>query len=186
VSDWNDLRDAMNQLVGVKCWSVIAGAGTGSAVHFALGSPVPRAHPLRNPNLSELQRTHKGEFSLFVQCAWRLEARHEVLCGSTDDDANSGSMVAGLAQLVGKWITAIAVSRPIPDATVNFSDGMCLRVFCDQTNLDLAYPNYSVGNRDVSVVVGARGVIHLEQKSSDSISQPKQSRYRTVRSREDD
>ena len=159
-----DLQTHLNSLVGQKCWSVIAGAGTGSTLHVFFGAQILRARPIRNRWLTEAERTHEGEFSLFVECAWRLERGNTMVCGSTDDERNDGPMVQGLAQLVGRTIEGVTLNTPVPDLTVGFDDSLRLVVFCDQTNVEAGYDNYSVRARDTIIIVGSRGVLQLEQR----------------------
>jgi hypothetical protein len=160
------LRAALSQLVDKECWSVVAGRGTGSTIHMALGRRVPRRAPLLNETLSALERTHEGEFDLFIESAWRLERGAEVLCGSTDDDDNDGAMVAGLGQLVGKRVLSVVVCTPVPDFAMRLEDELCLNVFCDQTNLKTTSDNYSVRFGDTIVAVTVRGRIVEEIRRS--------------------
>jgi hypothetical protein len=115
-------------LVQKECWSVIAGRGTGSTIHLALGERVPRRVVVTNQHLSLDERTNEDEFDLFIESAWRLEREAEVLCGSTDDDENEGAMVAGLLQLVGKRVLSVDVGTPVPDLAVRFQEELCLKV----------------------------------------------------------
>jgi hypothetical protein len=93
------LAAALNLLRGQVCWSVLAGAGTGSTMHLEFGTKVPRKVPLRDrPQITPTQARYEGEFDLFVECAWRLEFGTTVLCGSTDDDRNDGAHGLGITQ----------------------------------------------------------------------------------------
>lgn len=54
-------------LIGKRCWSIIAGPGTGSMASLAFGEKIRRSRPLRNPTLSSDQRELDGEFVVFVK-----------------------------------------------------------------------------------------------------------------------
>jgi hypothetical protein len=157
----------LSLLTGQECWSVIAGSGTGSTIHLAFGRRIPRRVPVNNSILSEAERIYEGEFDLFVECAWRLERSNVVLCGSTDDDRNDGPMVIGLQQVVGGVVASVEVSKPIPDLILRFTGDLCLRVFCDQTNPDTNYDNYSFRMGDTILAVKARGRLAVSTSSSE-------------------
>jgi hypothetical protein len=160
---------ALALLKDKPCWSVLAGAGTGSTLHLEFGARVPRRMPLRErPRITRDQARYEGELDLFVQCAWRLERSQTVLCGSTDDDRNDGPMVQGLRELVGKAVLAVQVEAPVPDLAISFDDGLRLKVFCDQTNLETNDDNYSLRVGETLYVVGSRGHIVTEKRSSAS------------------
>lgn len=163
-----DLTTALGLLEGQVCWSVLAGAGTGSAMHLEFGGKIPRRVPLRDrPHITREQARYEGEFDLFIQCAWRLEVGATVLCGSTDDDRNDGDMVIELRGLEEKTVLALSVEHPVPDLSITFEGGLRLKVFCDQTNLETNDENYSVRVGDTIHVVGARGQIVLEKRDGE-------------------
>ena len=162
-----ELRAQLLLLVGKRCWSVKAGAGTGSTLHLEFGRRIPRTTAVPNRMLRQSEQRHEGELDLFIECAWRLEQFAVVVCGSTDDDRNDGPMVLGLARLVDKAVVAIEILDPIPDLVVRFEDGFCLRAFCDQTNLATNDDNYSVRSGNTILAVGTRGLIDIERRTSD-------------------
>jgi hypothetical protein len=164
----SELRDALVLLKGKECWSIVAGAGTGSAIHLEFGAKVPRRVPLRErPRLSAEQVCYEGEIDLFVQCAWRLERSQSVICGSTDDDRNDGPMVEGLSELRGMTVQDVDVSDPIPDFELRLTGDMRLKVFCDQTNIETNIDNYSVRVGETIYVVASKGQLATEKRNSE-------------------
>src|SRR5437867_12656135 len=92
----NDFRAAVSRLEGKRCWSVLAGSGTGSHFILDLGEKVPRDYRIENPTLTVVQRTFRGELSLFVVCAGRLVSKSSVICGWGDSNVLYGVVVRGM------------------------------------------------------------------------------------------
>ena len=161
-----ELREQLRLLSGRTCWSVTAGESTGSQAMLHFGSKVPRARPLSNQRLSRDERSYEGEFDLFIECAWRLEQAGAVVCGSTDSNRNNGPMVEGLRLLPNRSIMAVSVADSVPDLVLRVDGGVVLHVFCDQTNTETPYDNYSLRVGDTIFVVGPRGEVTLESRSS--------------------
>jgi hypothetical protein len=166
VSKTNELAEdfvlQLRTLVGKPCWSVVAGAGTGSRVALDFGRKFQRDVPCPNPHLTADQQNYDSEISLFIECAWRLDTSTEVLCSSSETDSNDGPMVSGLNSLVDHEVESIDVVPPAFDLVVRFAGGLSLKIFCDQTNLDDGWDNYSLHLRDRIFIVGPRGRITTE------------------------
>jgi hypothetical protein len=157
----------LKRLVGKECWGVIAGPGTGSTVHLSFGDRIPRIRPVRNEMLREDERRYEGELDLFIECAWRLERDAGVLCGSGDDGSNDGPMVQGLSHVITRVVTGTEVGEPVPDLIIQFDQGLCLRVFCDQAGATGRDDDYSLRVGDTIYGMSARGVVEVEKRTSD-------------------
>ncbi len=155
-------------LIGKPCWAFYAGPSTGSIVSFDFGEKIPRRVPLLNPKLSEDERYHFGEVSLFIECAWRLDSSDTVICGSTDSNDNEGPMQRGLELIVGRTVKSVKVEPPACDLTIGLDGNFTLKVFCDQTNVEEGYDNYSLHVKDRIYIVGPRGRIRYELRTNDS------------------
>jgi len=151
----DEFGNVVNSLARQRCWSVIAGKGSGSRVGIDIGDKVRRRKPIENPYLSIEQQHFRGKFRLSIEdCAWRLNSATEIICASTSDNANEGPLVRGLQRIVGVYIKSVEFSFPTFDLTVNFSNGLTLYLFCDQCNsFDLAN-NYSLTYLDQMFVIG--------------------------------
>src|SRR5262245_31199240 len=123
-----DLSTLVDGLRGLRCWYVSCGGAAGPTFQLALGGKVPRKVPLKNPAHSEDYRRHEGETNLMDWCSWRLDGPDRPFTSS--DDSEEG-MTRELARLVGASVESVAVVAPAWDLTVAFSNGLCLRVFCD-------------------------------------------------------
>ena len=160
------LKERVVLLRGKRCWSVVAGYSNGSQIKLEFGERVPRRMPVRNPFLAQDQRDYEGEFDLFVECAWRLEQNQTVVCGSTDNGRRDGPIVTGLSRLTDKTVLDVALAEPVPDLTIRLTDDFVLRLFCDQTNLEEGWDNYSFRSGDTIFAVGPRGTITHESRPS--------------------
>jgi len=121
-------------LLSTVCWSVIGGAGNGTVISLAFGEKVRRAKALGNSRLTEEERLFEGEFSLFVECAWRLQTQEAVLCTSLSSNHEGGSRNNELMQLVGKHVVNLDIRLPGGDLEITFEGGRMLAVFADQAN----------------------------------------------------
>lgn len=164
VSD--ELLRESERLVGERCWSFSAGAGTGSHLSLSFGRRIPRPISLTNPNLAPGARENDAEYSLFVECVWRLDDENGVVCGAWDDNRTDGPMLQGLARLPGHRVTAVLLRRPSLDLELAFDHGLRLAVFCDQVNEEERADNYSVFLPQTVIVVGPRSVPRVELRPS--------------------
>lgn len=141
-----ELQAGVGRLVGHSPWSVVAGPGTGSVFKLNLGGRVPLPVPVRNPTLTEEERTYRGEYRLFVECAWRIETEEGVLCTWTDPNEVGGQMLKGLHALVGQPVTRVELAAPFLDLLVEFGGRYRLRMFCDrQPCYHIATPGWEYG-----------------------------------------
>lgn len=153
----------VRRLIGRRCWAAIAGESTDSSVLLEFESKLPRMVPIVNPHLSEDERYHEGEISLYIDCAWRLDSETNVLCGSTDSPAKGGAMLAGLSRLVDREIESAQIEPPAFDLTLKFGGGPTLKVFCEETNLENDYDNYWLKVKPEGFfIVGPRGQLRRE------------------------
>ena len=78
------LEDALQDLVGLRCFSAIAGSGVEFAFALHLGEKQRRFLRLANQRLSFLQRTYEGSHMLVVECTWRLDGPDGVIASCFD------------------------------------------------------------------------------------------------------
>jgi hypothetical protein len=160
------LESALVSLVGERCWSVINGEGSGSLVSTAFGKKLLRKLPLRNASLSDEQRNFEGEFELYVECAWRLESKEEVLCTSTSSNHRGGLRDKSLRNLIGRTVTDAVCTYPGGDLAITFDDSLALRIFVDQANEVDEFCNYTFATKDLLVTNAAKAEIKVQRKSS--------------------
>lgn len=159
-----ELRHELRQITSKPCWSVIAGEGTGSIVSLDFGEKVPRHTPLKNSQLTKIERENEGEMSLMIWCAWRLDGPKGVICGSTDSNANDGPMVKGAKMLVGRSVEAVEILSPAFDLRLIFRGQFVLNIFCDQTSERDATENYTFYGKDNAFTVDAGSRLSVEKR----------------------
>jgi hypothetical protein len=160
-NDVENLKLLVDRLVGNHCWGVSVGGCTGSRFILSLGMKIKRNRELTNPSLPELLRLYEAELGVHVGCAaWRLDGKTKVVTSSTDDCSPGGPMAQGLSQLMGKSVRAARVTSPGVDCVIEFEDGLCLSIFCDQFEPDLT--NYTIFYGGFSVTVVSRSEVVTE------------------------
>jgi len=158
-----EFENELKRLIGKPCLSIYAGESTGPDVLIDFGKKMPRTIPVLNPKLTEEERYYEGEVSLFIRCAWRVDTKREVICGSTDSAVEDGPMITGLGVLLQRTVESIQVRLPGLDLTVKFNGSLELRIFCDQTDLENEYDNYSFTLKKNKIyIVGPRGRLRYE------------------------
>ena len=160
-----EFRKKLEQLIGKKCWSSIAGEGTGSHVSINFGKKVKMKEELSNKNLSEEERKYDGEIILFLDdCAWRLDSNKEVICSSTDDNRKGAPMLKGLEKLIDQKVISFDLYEPGYDLTLEFTNSLKLKLFCDQTNSFDEADNYFIFIGDFVYTVGTRSKLIIEKR----------------------
>jgi hypothetical protein len=107
--------------------------GYGSAIFLELGRLTPPTSPRRHHG--------RGEACIAVEWDWRFEAGSEILYGSS----NSGPEIeSGINSLRDATIDGIALSGQVPELTVGFSNGHCLR----SMSMVAGHPRWSVKRID--------------------------------------
>jgi hypothetical protein len=165
-----ELAAIVAQLEGLKCWHVGTGGAVGSTFLLALGERTPRSIPLRNQAHSDEFPYNKGSASILIWCAWRLDDAAGPI--TSWDDADDG-VARGLAQVVGTKITSIEIEPPCWDATITFSTGLRLHVFCDHVPGEPSFDgNWQFSTPDAQVAFGPGARYQVDTASSLGRPQP--------------
>lgn len=150
----NDLQ----KLIGLECWGF--SGGQGSIISIDFGDKIPRGLPVDNENLSEDVRNFDSEFSLFVNCVWRVESNDAVLFGAWTEHEIVDSESK---KLIGQKVESIEIIEPAFDLIVTFSNDLRLKIFCDQTNEEDINDNYNYFTPKIIYVVGHKSFLHIEE-----------------------
>ena len=144
----------LNNLIGQKCWSVIAGSGTGSMVSLAFGEKFRSIHKSRNNALTKEQQEYDGEFKIFIQQArWNLSVNDKVICTDQDTNETNGIMLSSLKQIVDKQVNSIQLISHTGSFKVIFANNFSLNVYCEDF-VDDFDDNYSLFDKNNILTVG--------------------------------
>ena len=157
------LNKSLDALVGEECWGLIASAGGRLLLKF--GEKIPKHKPGRNLAVTEDERIFEGAFSLFVECAWRLDTPTLVLCVWSDPVTRERPLPEGIECLRGLRLLKAELSMPAHDLELWFEGDRRLKVFCDQSSGGGARDNYTVFSAQGAVSVGRGGVLSYEPVS---------------------
>lgn len=155
-----ELRNVVSKLRDKKCWSIVAGSGTGSIITMNFGEKVPLKRWLGNETLDPETRRFEGEYALYIECAWRIRSSEGVICSWTSDNSPGGEMLFGLGRLEGTTVTAVDLRDGSYDLRLEFNDGLILDVFCDQLDPEEGIDNYSFFTREAVLTVGPGSRLH--------------------------
>ncbi len=147
--------EKLAQLPGVSCWSVMVGGAEDPALVLDFGKRRRRSLRLANPSLSFLQRTFEGEWSLLVECHWRLDGPKHVVASCCDALQPEPKTMPTLAEIEGLEVLRAHTAAPGFDLSLQFVDGHCLRCFATETTR--MRNNWSFWGPHGAVVVGPKG-----------------------------
>lgn len=151
-----NFRKEFQNLVGKKCWGIVEGKGTGSVITFCFGEKILREKPVGNENLSEEVQNFDSEFSVFVECVWRVDSEHEVIFGAWTEHE---IVRREINKILNQTIDKIDLSEPAFDVKIIFSNGLQLKIFCDQTNKEDRNDNYSFFTPEVIYTVEYKSIL---------------------------
>jgi hypothetical protein len=154
----------LTQLAGKECWAFYAGRASGSVIDLHFGAKLPRRQPLQNVNLSDTERNYDGEFSLYVECAWRLDSIDQVIAGWTQWSDSIDNMFEGLRLVKGRRVEQVDIKRPAWDLTLRFDNNLALSVFADQDSILDPVDNYCLFTGSKIYTVASRSQIQVEQR----------------------
>ena len=124
----------LDKVIGMPCWAIVAGEGSGSRILVSFGKKLSRDHPINNNHLTYEARYFNPELSLFIQDAeWQildLNQNNTVVCDCYSCNDNDGEMVNGLNQLIDKNVVSTILDFNGKDFEVNFEGGLKLCVIC--------------------------------------------------------
>lgn len=124
----------LDKIIGMPCWAIVAGEGSGSRILMSFGKKFPRDHPVYNDHLIYEARYFNPELSLFIQDAeWQVLNSYQndlLICNCYSSNDNEGEMVNGLNQLISKCVVSTMLDFNGKDFEINFEGGLKLCVIC--------------------------------------------------------
>jgi len=102
----------------------------------------------RTCNEEERQETgesvrEEGEFDILIWCAWRLQDNDNAICSS---DSTHAQRAKGIQRLIGEKVISFEIFPPAWDATITFTGGLVLKIFCIYTQKDECETNWFFRN----------------------------------------
>jgi hypothetical protein len=73
-------------------------------------------------------------------------------------------MIKGLKKVINKKIVDISFSKPAFDLTIFFDDDFSLKLFCDETDIDDDFDNYSFFTPENVYTITSRSGLLIEAK----------------------
>lgn len=139
--DIAELASFLARAEGLPCWRAYTSVGNSPGLLFGRKvrrstADAMRIHPRWKDLPAESERFYTFEVCLIVWCSWRLDANDEPI-SSSDDTEESAS--AAIAELAGASLHSAVVTAPTGDLELHFSNGRCLRAFCDHVPGDPSF-----------------------------------------------
>ena len=132
----NNFLSSLNELIGLECWGVTGGEGTGSVISIDIGIKTLRKKPSKNSQLSELVANYDSSHGFMLYCPWRIETNTNILSASYMPNDNNGIMVKGLKEITGTTIKNVICESPAYDLRIEFSNETNLIVHCSNIGMD--------------------------------------------------
>lgn len=157
---------AINALIGKACWGIAAGPNMGSVIDLELGEKIP----LRQPGSSALTNDlcyYRGEYTVMIECSWRLDAKDRVICGWAESNLEDGVLSHGLQLVLNQTVENVTVDPVTFDFSLYFSNALTLRGFCDQTDASAQSDNYTLFTPRYSYVITKKSNLTREERDLD-------------------
>ncbi len=140
----------VQNLVGNVLWGAAAGNGTGSLVTLHFGAKLRRRRSLDNPNISEILRTHEGEFVLFVKCGWQIDCEGAKIADNESSNRPEGEMSEALRRLLRRAVKRVTFAKN--DVSVDFSGNLSIHLYPKVRRG--GFGNYSFSTAEQRYMVG--------------------------------
>lgn len=129
-------RNEVKKLKGTKFWGIVGGRGTGSVISLSFGEMYPKEISSNNSSLSDAVRNNDSEYSLMVDCPWRIEDGEVVICGSHHSNEVDGPFQSTFERVVGTKVTSVYCNAPAYDLMLGLSNGIFIKIFCSSIGSD--------------------------------------------------
>jgi hypothetical protein len=154
-ASFNEFCKFAERFRGQRCWSAQAGT-IGSMFYLNLGQKRNEPSYVR------------GELVIAGGCVeWRIDDRlsQRVLATSEDDNSEGGPIVKTMKRLEGTTIRNILIEQPGLDCTIEFDNGLALKMFPVVVE---PYDNYSLWHNEDVFEVGPRSLL-TRLRTSESV-----------------
>jgi hypothetical protein len=136
---FEEFQNSIIKILNQECWDSFISYGTTLCLHFGR-KQIHYSKDIKH-------RIETGVFCFIILCSWRIETSNEIICTWQDNDGDDYSKIFSSAELFkGSKVIKIDLSMPSYDLTIEFSNGLILKVFCDYSIEYDEYGDLSSGN----------------------------------------
>ena len=122
------VRNALLPCVGRSCVAALPFSADGGSLHLHFEKLIPRPELLSNPHLPFILRSHMGEYTILVQCEWRLQRLGETI-------ASSVGPTDAIHCIVDHRLLSVFVASNAPyDISLGFDNNTIIDIFCSHTS----------------------------------------------------
>jgi len=114
-----EIQEAFGKVKGMPCWDLSCST-VGTSLSLQCGKTI-KEKGLRGIDIV-------GECRILVWVDWRLEKDDDAICSST---CTESQIYEGTKILLNQTIESIEIFPPVWDATITFSSGIRLKIFCN-------------------------------------------------------
>ena len=157
-NDSNCVRDAIFPCVGRACVAALPYSASGGSLHLHFEKLIIRPNLLSNPHLPLELRSHMGEYTILVQCEWRLQQFGKTI-------ATSVGPTNEINRIVDHRLLSVLVAPTEPyDLSLLFDNDIAIDIFCNCDSTS-SVDNYCVYAVDSHVAYNAtEGVVTINSR----------------------
>lgn len=155
--DFTELAAFVAQAEGLPCWRAYTSAGKSPGLLLGRKVRRPEADAMRGrPRWKDLppdsDRFFTSQVKLIIWCSWRLDGDDRPISSSDDAEEKASEVIGDLS---GTTLQHAKVIPPAGDIELHFSNGQCLRVFCDHVPGDPSFDgNWELFVEESHMMVG--------------------------------
>ncbi|MDR3196802.1 MAG: hypothetical protein LBU34_02935 [Planctomycetaceae bacterium] len=124
---FEDFRKEFNLLIGQCCHTV---SNNEFSLRLDFGGTIKRTCTRKEHEEIDRDIQEEGEYDILIWCTWRLQDSNDAICSSNCPDE---VCEAGIKRLLDQKVISVEIFPPACDATVTFSSGLVLKIFCNYT-----------------------------------------------------
>jgi hypothetical protein len=124
---FEDFRKEFNLLIGQCCHTV---SNDNFSLRLDFGGIIKRICTEKEQAETGRDIQEEGEYDILIWCAWRLQDSNNEICNS---NCPNEVCEAGIKRLFDQKVISVEIFPPACDATVTFSTGLVLKIFCNYT-----------------------------------------------------
>ena len=125
-------------------------------ISLMFGEKIPNLKPIENEHLSKDVQNFESEFSLFIECVWRVDSNKKVIFGAWTEHE---IVRREINQIIGQTVKSFDLLEPAFDLKFIFAKYLQISIFCDKTNDVDNNDNYSFFTPENIYTVGHKSIL---------------------------